>query len=207
MSMEIDIFAETDYGKIALKKINPTDPNFRLYEAGWLGKHGKSDVMEVKGAVFRVAKTGPYKGKLGVKVQGTEEVAYVTADELKSFGKYDEKKVEEAVGRAPGRTESKGTGMTYDTQFQLLRGRIVNALRYLDDGMPETARAWLTNTLDGMAKMEAEMALLAPTVTVMLSPCLIAKNSSRVCMLGTKGCVLVHPAACVADTNTTKVTK
>ena len=53
MSMEIDIFAETDYGKIALKKIAPTDPNFRLYEAGWLGKHGKSDVMEVKGAVFR----------------------------------------------------------------------------------------------------------------------------------------------------------
>ncbi len=85
MSMEIDIFAETDYGKIALRKIAPTDPNFRLYEAGWLGKHGKSDVMEVKGAVFRPLKTGPYKGKLGVRVQGTDEMAYVTADELRRF--------------------------------------------------------------------------------------------------------------------------
>ncbi len=46
---------------------------------------------------------------------------------------------------------------------------------------------------------------------VTLSPCLVQTVSSRMCMLGTKGCVLVHPAdgvtVCVNDTPPGNVTK
>jgi hypothetical protein len=77
-----DIFAETTFGKLALAKIKPTEPNFRLYSAGWLGKHPNYDVMEVKGAVFRAAARGPRKGKLCIPIPGTERVAYVTKEEI-----------------------------------------------------------------------------------------------------------------------------
>ncbi len=81
--MEKDIFAEQPYGKLALKKLAPVPANFRLYEAGWLGKrHEDWNVMEVTGAEFRVAKTGPNKGKLSIKVKGTQRSTHVTREEI-----------------------------------------------------------------------------------------------------------------------------
>lgn len=82
MSMEIDFFAETSYGKVALQKMAPTDPDFRLYYAGWMGEPNDRQVMKVMGAVFRPAKRGRFKGQLHIKVVDTERTAYVTAEEM-----------------------------------------------------------------------------------------------------------------------------
>ncbi len=80
-----DLFADMPYGKEALAKIKPTDPNFRLYSAGWLGDFHTTDTMKVKGAVFRAAKSGPNKGKLCIEVPGTRRTAYVTVAEMDAF--------------------------------------------------------------------------------------------------------------------------
>jgi hypothetical protein len=77
-----DLFADTTFGKVALAKIKPTDPNFRLYFAGWLGDIATADTMKVTGAVFREAKRGPRKGELCIVVPGTKRVAYVTVAEM-----------------------------------------------------------------------------------------------------------------------------
>lgn len=77
-----DIFADYSYGKVALQKIAPADPNFRLYEAGFLGDKPPFEIMEVKGAVFREAKNGKNKGKLSIMVPGTSRTAYVTSAEM-----------------------------------------------------------------------------------------------------------------------------
>lgn len=85
MDMEKDVFADQSYGKAALKKMAPVPANFRLYAAGWLGKKPEDfDVMEVTGAEFRVAKSGPNKGKLSVLVPGTKRTVYVTKAEMDS---------------------------------------------------------------------------------------------------------------------------
>lgn len=81
-------FAKEIYGQVALQKIAPTDPNFILYEVGWLetGAHPSTwDVMEVKGAIFREATRGPRKGKLCIVVPGSKRTAYVTRAEMKAF--------------------------------------------------------------------------------------------------------------------------
>jgi hypothetical protein len=80
--MEHDIFGDTDYGKLALKRIADPHPDFRLYSAGWLGKGNDRHVMRVTGAVFRRALRGPNIGKLSKLVKGTERTAYLTAAEL-----------------------------------------------------------------------------------------------------------------------------
>lgn len=88
-------FAEETYGKIALEKIGNVDPNFRLYEVGWLetGSHPETwDTMECKGALFRVSTRGPRKGQLCIMVPGSKRTAYVTKDEMKA---YDEKNTPE----------------------------------------------------------------------------------------------------------------
>lgn len=85
MDMEHDVFAEQSYGKVALQKMNPVPENFRLYAAGWLGeKPEEFTVMEVTGAEFRTAKSGPNKGKLSIMVPGTKRTVYVTKDEMKA---------------------------------------------------------------------------------------------------------------------------
>ncbi|MDD5056505.1 MAG: hypothetical protein PHQ60_01930 [Sideroxydans sp.] len=85
MSMEKDVFAETDYGKVALKKLSPVPENFRLYAAGWLGAQPKDwTVMKVTGAEFRAALSGKNKGKLSILIPGTVRHALVTAEEMKS---------------------------------------------------------------------------------------------------------------------------
>ena len=83
MNMEKDVFAEQIFGKLALKKLAPVGENFRLYLAEWLDD--QRVVMKVSGAVFRVAKSGKNKGKLSIIVKGTEQTAYITADEMEGL--------------------------------------------------------------------------------------------------------------------------
>lgn len=85
--MTIDFFARYPFGKIALEKIsklkkNGIPDNFRLFEAGWVGN---TSVMRVTGAEFRVARTGPNKGKLAVMIPKTKQTVYVTAEEISSY--------------------------------------------------------------------------------------------------------------------------
>lgn len=82
MDMTVDIFAEQVYGKIALKKMAIDNENFRLYAVRWMGDGRSHDVMEVTGAVFRIAKSGINKGCLSIMVKGTKRTAYVTAAEM-----------------------------------------------------------------------------------------------------------------------------
>lgn len=85
-NMEVDMFAENSFGKAALKKMGELPENFRLYEAGYVEDHPKDfRVMKVKGCEFRRAKTGKNKGKLSIKIPGTERSACVTPEECKEF--------------------------------------------------------------------------------------------------------------------------
>lgn len=85
MDMRNDPFAEYTYGRLALKKIGSTDPNFRLFKAAWLGKANERQVMRVTGASFREALSGPNKGQLCVKVEGSEHSALVTSSEMDEY--------------------------------------------------------------------------------------------------------------------------
>lgn len=67
--MTKDIFAEQQYGQLALKKLAPVSENFRC-------------VLEVTGAEFRVAKTGPNHGKLSIMVHSTQRSTHVTRKEI-----------------------------------------------------------------------------------------------------------------------------
>lgn len=82
MDLREDIFADQSYGKLALQKFAPVDPNFRLYIAGWMGKANERRVMKVTGAVFREAQRGPRKGQLSIMVPGTTRSVYVTSAEM-----------------------------------------------------------------------------------------------------------------------------
>lgn len=85
MDMRTDPFAEYAYGKLALMKIGSADPNFRLYKAGWLGKSNEREAMRVTGATFREALSGPNKGRLCIKIEGSEHSALVTAREMDEY--------------------------------------------------------------------------------------------------------------------------
>lgn len=85
MDMRTDPFAEYAYGKLALKKIGSTDPNFRLFKAVWLGKSNEREVMRVTGATFREALRGSNKGQLCMKVESSEHSALVTAREMDEY--------------------------------------------------------------------------------------------------------------------------
>lgn len=87
MSTTQDVFGSMPYAKVALAKIKPTHPNFRLYSAGWVGDFATTDTMEVTGAVFREAKSGPRKGQFCIMVPGTKRTAYVTESEMKAVDK------------------------------------------------------------------------------------------------------------------------
>ena len=86
MDMTRGIFEQEDYGKLALEKIRPQSPNFRLYCVGWIENGGPPEtweILEVTGAEFREAKTGRNKGKLTVLVKGTKRIAHIHRNELK----------------------------------------------------------------------------------------------------------------------------
>lgn len=83
MDMTKDLFAEQGYGRIALKKLAPVSPNFRLFQAGWLGEKPVDwKVMKITGAEFRVAKTGKNAGTLSIMVKGSTRSTYVTRAEM-----------------------------------------------------------------------------------------------------------------------------
>lgn len=88
-NMEIDFFADTSFGKAALKKMSfhgEIPENFRLYEAGIVEEVAPDlKIMKVKGCEFRRAKTGKNKGKLSIKLKGTERSECVTPEECKEF--------------------------------------------------------------------------------------------------------------------------
>lgn len=81
--MNKDIFASCSYGQVALRKLAPVPGNFRLFSAGWLEEKPDAwKTIKVTGAEFREAKAGPNKGKLSIKVKGTQRSAYVTKEEM-----------------------------------------------------------------------------------------------------------------------------
>ncbi len=78
--MKVDIFADTSYGKIALRKLGDLPGNFRLYAAQVVGAN--EDTIKVTGAEFREAKSGQNKGKLSIRIKGTEKTTYVSSVEM-----------------------------------------------------------------------------------------------------------------------------
>lgn len=78
-----DIFESQSYYKVAMAKIKPDNPDFRIFCCGWVGDYHTTDTMQVTGAVFREAKSGPRKGKKVVEVTGTRRSAFVTVAEMK----------------------------------------------------------------------------------------------------------------------------
>lgn len=81
--MSQDIFASCSYGQVALRKLAPVPGNFRLYFASWLETKSEDwQTMKVTGAEFRSARSGPNKGRLSIKVSGTERSVCVTKDEM-----------------------------------------------------------------------------------------------------------------------------
>lgn len=85
-----NIFADTPYGKAALKKLAPIEEGFMLFECGWLGsKPSEMTVIKAKGAVFREAKSGKNKGNRAIPVKGTERTVYVTIEEIAKFESAD----------------------------------------------------------------------------------------------------------------------
>lgn len=83
--MTKDIFAEQSYGKAALYKIGEVADNFRLYNCKWVRQPDNSDVMQVTGAYFRKAQRGVNKGKLSIKIKGTDITVIVTQDDMAKF--------------------------------------------------------------------------------------------------------------------------
>lgn len=87
MDMTTDLFAAFPFGQIALEKIKPASPNFRLYRAGWVetGDGPETwEVMEVSGAEFREATRGSNKGKLSILVPNTRRTAHVHVSEIQA---------------------------------------------------------------------------------------------------------------------------
>lgn len=84
MDMREDIYGEMPFGRIALAKLKPTSPNFRLFSAGWVEKGPPEtwEVMAVTGAEFREAKSGPNRGKLCIMVKGTKRTVRVHRREM-----------------------------------------------------------------------------------------------------------------------------
>ncbi|MDL5034278.1 hypothetical protein QRD43_20420 [Pelomonas sp. APW6] len=79
--METDLFAETSFGRAALKKLAPVPENFRLYSAEWLGKKPEEwNEMRVTGRVFRASRSGC----LDIPVAGTIQSVIVTRDEMRA---------------------------------------------------------------------------------------------------------------------------
>lgn len=73
---------DTPVDKRALEKMGPQPENFYLYCWEWMEKRPPFRNFRITGAVFREAKRGPNKGKLCVKVPGTDRAVYFTEQEL-----------------------------------------------------------------------------------------------------------------------------
>lgn len=76
-----------DVAVYARAKMKNLPENFMIYKFNWLGdlNDRENNVMEVTGAVFREAKSGPRKGKLCMMVKGTERKVFLTPDDVKAI--------------------------------------------------------------------------------------------------------------------------
>lgn len=84
--MTKDVFAEHPSGKAALALLGDVPNGFRLFYCEVVGPPG-SGVLLFRGAQFRVAKRGRYKGLLSVMVKDTvREVVVTRADILEHEG-------------------------------------------------------------------------------------------------------------------------
>lgn len=80
-SETLDLFADTGFGRAALKKLGPVASNFRLYRAEWLGKNlQQSKEMRVTGREFRASRSG----KLDVPVPHTIRNVVVSREEIQA---------------------------------------------------------------------------------------------------------------------------
>lgn len=77
-------FQNDPLAKFALIKMGAVPEGFLIYRFSWLGEDDLA-VMEVTGAVFREAKSGPRKGQQCIKVKGTEKSCYLTTDEVRKL--------------------------------------------------------------------------------------------------------------------------
>jgi hypothetical protein len=68
----------------ARAKMKDLPENFMIYKFNWLGDitDKANCIMEVTGAEYRRAKSGPRKGELCIQVKNTERKAFLTPDEL-----------------------------------------------------------------------------------------------------------------------------
>lgn len=83
MDMQERIFEETAAGKAAMAKIGEVPDNFRLYQFAWMEERPEDwETMQLTGAEFREAKSGPNKGKLSIKIKGTDKTVYVTKEQI-----------------------------------------------------------------------------------------------------------------------------
>lgn len=82
--MSEKLFENYPYGKAALKKLGDLPENFRLYSAALQGESQNYHGMELKGAEFRAAKTGKYKGQLSIMVKNTQRTTYVSMAEIRA---------------------------------------------------------------------------------------------------------------------------
>lgn len=82
--MTQDLFGQTIFGQLALKKMAPLPEGFLLYRAEWLGKFPEWREMELTGRVFRAPASGPRKGEPCIPVPGTIRSVIVSVDEVRS---------------------------------------------------------------------------------------------------------------------------
>lgn len=80
-------FDDMPFGVLALKAFGKVGADFRLYSAGWVGKYPDFHGMQVKGADFRRAKSGRYKGQLAFKIPGTDRTTYISVEAIRKQAK------------------------------------------------------------------------------------------------------------------------
>ena len=76
-----------DVAVAAKAKMKGLPENFMIYKFNWLGDLGDREncVMEVTGAVFREAKSGPRKGKRCMIVKGTDRTVFLTPTDIEAI--------------------------------------------------------------------------------------------------------------------------
>jgi len=84
--MQERIFEETAGGKAAMQKLGEVPDNFRLYAFEWMEEKPEDwDTLKFTGAEFREAKRGPNKGRLSIKLKGTERTVFVNKRDVQQL--------------------------------------------------------------------------------------------------------------------------
>lgn len=85
---------QNDYITVAARaKWKNLHPDFFVYLYSWKGEHDDREncIMEITGAVFREAKSGPRKGQKCIKVPGSERTTFLTSAEVDDLNKRNKK--------------------------------------------------------------------------------------------------------------------